>query len=291
ERGDVRDFVLWKAHKEGEPYWDFKIGGQDLPGRPGWHIECSAMARELLGLPFDIHTGGVDLRFPHHEDEIAQSKAGYGVDVAQFWCHNEFLEVEGEKMSKSKGNFFTLRDLMERDIDPIDIRFAMMSAHYGSVYNFTFAGIVAARKAKLRIQEYIYALYELSDSSFKNAEVSSLRQKVFKNLADDLHTPKALEEIFVFINTNPAVDLCSESRTELLAFFKELNDIFAVWEVGPRQEIKVEIPDNIVKLAEERWLAKKERRWADSDRLRDEVLKAGYVIKDTKDSFTVEKIS
>ncbi|MES2764413.1 MAG: cysteine--tRNA ligase [Bacteroidota bacterium] len=289
ERGDVRDFVLWKARKEGEPFWDFTIDGQNLPGRPGWHIECSAMARELLGLPFDIHTGGVDLRFPHHEDEIAQSKAGYGVDVAQFWCHNEFLEVEGEKMSKSKGNFFTLRDLIEKNIDPIDIRFAMMSAHYGSVYNFTFAGIEAARKAKVRIQEYIYALHEISEESFKNTDVNALREKVFKNLADDLHTPKALEEVFIFMNANLAIDFSADSKKELLEFFKELNDIFAVWEITPRSVIKVEIPDIVLKLADERWLAKKERRFADSDRLRDEVLKAGFVIKDTKDSFKIEK--
>jgi cysteinyl-tRNA synthetase len=289
ERGDVRDFVLWKARKEGEPFWDFKIGGQNLPGRPGWHIECSAMARELLGLPFDIHTGGVDLRFPHHEDEIAQSRAGYGVDVAQFWCHNEFLEVEGEKMSKSKGNFFTLRDLIAKGIDPIDIRFAMMSAHYGSVYNFTFAGIEAARKAKLRIQEYIYALHETPAEITESVDVPALRERVFKNLADDLHTPKALEELFSFINAHPAAKVGGHSRAELLQFLKELNDIFAVWEIAPRPDIKVVIPDEILKLADERWLAKKERRWADSDKLRDEVLKAGFVIKDTKDSFTIEK--
>ncbi len=289
ERDSVQDFVLWKARKEGEPFWDFKIAGQNLPGRPGWHIECSAMSRELLQLPFDIHTGGVDLRFPHHEDEIAQSKAGYGVDMANFWCHNEFLEVEGEKMSKSKGNFFTLRDLIEKGIDPIDIRFAMMSAHYGSVYNFTFAGIEAARKAKLRIQEYIYALHESAENSFKNADANVLREKVFKTLADDLHTPKALEEVFVFINANPATNFSAESRQELLEFFKELNEIFAVWEIAPRSETKIDIPDEIQKLADERWQAKKERRWADSDRLRDEVLKAGFVIKDTKDSYSIEK--
>ena len=114
EREQASDFVLWKMKKEGEPFWDYSLDGQNLQGRPGWHIECSAMEYVLLGLPFDIHTGGIDLQFPHHEDEIAQSKAGYGIDPTVFWCHNEFLEVEGEKMSKSKGNFFTLKDLMKK---------------------------------------------------------------------------------------------------------------------------------------------------------------------------------
>ena len=111
-REQVSDFVLWKALKDNEPYWDFTFEGKNLKGRPGWHIECSAMGQALLGLPLDIHTGGVDLRFPHHEDEIAQSKAGYGCETAQFWCHNEFLEVEGKKMSKSLGNFYTLQDVL-----------------------------------------------------------------------------------------------------------------------------------------------------------------------------------
>ena len=127
EREQVSDFVLWKAKKDGEPFWNYTLDSMKLPGRPGWHIECSAMEYELLGLPFDIHTGGIDLQFPHHEDEIAQSKAGYGVDPTLFWCHNEFLEVEGEKMSKSKGNFYTINDLIAKGIDPLDIRYEMIA--------------------------------------------------------------------------------------------------------------------------------------------------------------------
>ena len=136
------DFVLWKPSKDKEPFWESPWG----KGRPGWHIECSAMGNHILGLPFDIHTGAVDLRFPHHEDEIAQSKAGYGVDTSTFFCHNEFLEVEGKKMSKSLGNFYTLKDLLDKGLDPLDIRFSLLSTHYASVHNFTFFGIESAKK-------------------------------------------------------------------------------------------------------------------------------------------------
>ena len=289
EREQVSDFVLWKAEKEGEPSWDFDIDGENLPGRPGWHLECSTMEYEILGLPFDIHTGGIDLKFPHHEDEIAQSKAGYGVEPTVFWCHNEFLEVEGEKMSKSKGNFFTLRDLLDKDIDPLDIRYSMLASHYGSTFNFTFDGISAAHKARVRIQDYIYDLHEDKFENEREVKIELLRNNVFSDFANDLHTPKALAHIFTFINENPASSLDKTSREKAIDFFKELNQIFNVWEIGERKEEKIEIPEEVKELAEQRWQAKKAKDFEAADNLRDKITEMGYTVKDKKDGYDILK--
>lgn len=289
DREQVSDFVIWKAKKDGEPFWEFDIDGKPCPGRPGWHIECSAMEYEILGLPFDIHTGGIDLKFPHHEDEIAQSKAGYGVEPTVMWCHNEFLEVEGSKMSKSKGNFYTLKDLIDKGIDPIDIRFSMFSSHYGSIFNFTFDSIEAARKARLRAQDYIYSLYDDSESGSKKVDIDELKNLVFSEFANDLHTPKALAHLFKFINTNSAKDLDDDSRTEIKEFFRQLNNIFDVWILDKKTSEKIDIPENIAQKALDRFLAKQQKNWELADRLRNEILEAGYMIKDAKDTYTIEK--
>lgn len=292
EREQASDFVLWKAHKEGEPYWDFYIQGTNYPGRPGWHIECSSMEYELLGLPFDIHTGGVDLKFPHHEDEIAQSKAGYSIEPTVFWCHNEFLEVEGEKMSKSLGNFFTLRDLIARGLDPIDIRFAMLSAHYSSKYNFTFDGISAARKARMKVQEYIYDLWDKADGCIDEkieGLALELRDKVFAELANDLHSPKALAALFSFINDNEVDKISVEDARKLLAVMSRVNDIYAAWEIAERKEVKEEIPQEVIDLAEERLAAKKAKDFKRADEIRNKITEMGYSIKDTKEGYEISK--
>lgn len=289
DRESVSDFVLWKARKDGEPYWDFDIHGVLLRGRPGWHIECSAMGHSLIGLPFDIHTGGVDLRFPHHEDEIAQSMAGYGCETSNFWCHNEFLEVEGRKMSKRFGNFFTLRDLMNRGLDALDIRLAMLSAQYNSVLNFTFFGIESAAKARRRVQEFIYDLHEQPTAeSNVLVNIEELQEQLYSALADNLHTPKALERLFAFMNENRPINIAASSRNALLDIFSKMNDIFAVWEIKPRPS--KEIPEKVKILAERRWQAKKERNFAQADALRAEIVLAGYAMKDGKDSYTLENL-
>ncbi|MCX7929945.1 MAG: cysteine--tRNA ligase [Chlorobi bacterium] len=284
EREEVSDFVLWKARKEGEPSWDFELDGQVLPGRPGWHIECSAMGHELLGLPFDIHTGGVDLRFPHHEDEIAQSAAGYGTETARFWVHNEFLEVEGQKMSKSLGNFYTLSDLLERGLDPLDVRYAMLSAHYQSVFNFTFEGIAAARRARRRVQEYIYQLQE-QEGGQQSCNVEELRSEVFAYLTDNLHTPRALAALFTFIGEHPAAQLDRQWQRELLSFFEQLNEIFGVWHIGERPPLH--IPVHVKQLAQERWQARLERNFARADKLRQQIMAEGYQVRDRSDGYDI----
>ncbi len=288
EREQVYDFVLWKARKEGEPYWEFEINGENCAGRPGWHIECTAMEHEHLGLPFDIHTGGVDLKFPHHEDEIAQSKAGYGVDPTAVWCHNEFLEVEGQKMSKSLGNFYTIGDLKNKKINMLDVRYLMLSSHYRSVLNFTFNGIKAAGKARKKVQEYIYDLFLPNGN--KSADAERIKEVCFNWLGNDLHTPKALAEIFTFINGNPAKELNQTTKKKLLTFFRELNKIFAVWEIEPRPEKKVNIPKNIIKIADERFEARKNKDWAKSDELRDKLKSLGWAVKDAKDNFELTQL-
>ncbi len=290
EREQVSDFVLWKARKDGEPYWNFRVNGLNYPGRPGWHIECSAMEYELLGLPFDIHTGGIDLQFPHHEDEIAQSKAGYGLEPTLFWCHNEFLEVEGEKMSKSKGNFFTVRDLLLKGLNPLDIRYAIFSAHYASIFNFTFDGIKAASKARHRIQDFIYDIFDDMLIGTQKADVDKFKLDVFTHLLTDLHTPKALAEIFTFINNNDPKEFDEKTKDKLKGFFKELNSIFEVWTLEPRKEIKIEIPEEIIRMAELRLQAKKDKQFATADLLRGKIEDEGYAIKDAKDSYEITKI-
>lgn len=289
DREQASDFVLWKAHREGEPYWDFELGGQNLKGRPGWHIECSAMEADLLGLPFDIHTGGIDLKFPHHEDEIAQSKAGYEIEPTVVWCHNEYLEVEGKKMSKSLGNFFTLRDLIDKGLDRFDLRYAMLSAHYASSYNFTFDGIKAARSARMKIQNYIHDLHNITNGEIE-IDVNELKNSVFSELGSDLHTPKAISVIFTFINNTPAEKLSLGTRKELIALFTELNRIFDVWSIEARKDEHLNIPETVTSIAQQRFEARRNKNWAESDRLRNEIASLGWTIKDSKDSFTLEKI-
>ncbi len=288
DREQVSDFVLWKSKKGNEPYWDFTLDGKNFPGRPGWHIECSAMEEKLLGLPFDIHTGGVDLIFPHHEDEIAQSKAGFGVEPTYYFCHNEFLEVEGEKMSKSKGNFYTIQDLINRGIDPMNIRFALLSAHYASVFNFTFEGINSISKGRYRIQDFIYSLFE-ENYGEKSIDVEIIREKIFSKLADDLHTPKALAEIFSLINSMSPNELNKSTKESLIELFKELNLIFNVWNIEQKKQVEVEIPDEIIKLADERIAAKAEKDYTKADELRNKIAELGYLIKDSKTGYEIIK--
>ena len=291
DRESVSDFVLWKGKKDSEPAWDFEFQGKNIPGRPGWHIECSAMEKDILGLPFDIHTGGVDLCFPHHEDEIAQSKAGYGVEPTRYWVHNEFLEVEGEKMSKSKGNFYTLRDLTQKGIDPLDVRWLMLSVQYSSRLNFTFAGMEAGRKARFRVQEYIYDLWEKTNGADSAATPLSeaLRNAVFGELANNLNTPKALAELFTFINRNAASTLNSQQAASVLAFLRTLNDIVDVWTFEARPKETLDVPEEVRTLAEARWKARTMKNFAESDRLRGELAARGFVAKDSKDGYTLEK--
>jgi cysteinyl-tRNA synthetase len=284
DRESVSDFVLWKGRKDGEPYWDFNVLDESVPGRPGWHIECSAMSKDLLDLPFDIHTGGVDLRFPHHEDELAQCTAGYHVpEQAAFWVHNEFLEVEGRKMSKSLGNFYTLRDLINKGIDPLDVRLTMLGSHYRSVLNFTFDGIKAASTTRKRVQDYIWDLRDRAEPA-----PGMIIEPFEAALADDLHTPRALAELYTFIGDHPVASVSDTEAPLILGALQRANDVIGVWTFDTRPVVQV--PEAVQVIAEVRWEARLAKNWAESDRLRDDLLAMGWVVKDGKDGYTLEAL-
>ena len=200
EKDDVRDFALWKAAKDGEPFWETPFGR----GRPGWHIECSAMVRKIFGGTIDIHTGGVDLIFPHHENEIAQSEAAYGEPFVRYWIHAEHLLVEGAKMSKSAGNFYTLRDLLEKGYSPRAIRYLLLSAHYRKQLNFTFEGLRQANAALERIDNLLARMGEITADGGESPDVPALASKALEDFTaemdDDLNISGALGRFFEFVH-------------------------------------------------------------------------------------------
>ena len=289
ERDSVTDFVLWKATKPGEPWWDSPWG----PGRPGWHIECSAMGMELLGERVDIHSGGVDLIFPHHENEIAQSEGCLGHPWVSHWVHGEFLMVEGQKMSKSLGNFFSLRDLMAKGVDPIAFRYAIQSNHYRKVLNFSFEGLRAAENALKRIRAFRTRMEgegQAGGGPWKEAveplaRVAQAREAFWAALADDLNTPEALAALFTLISDLNAQDdhvaLTREERDAALAFLDETDAIFAAW---PHEEANLDV--EVEALIEARRAAKAAKQWAEADRVRDQLKALGIVLEDRKDGTT-----
>jgi cysteinyl-tRNA synthetase len=287
ERDSITDFVLWKATKPGEPSWESPWG----PGRPGWHIECSAMGMELLGERMDIHSGGVDLIFPHHENEIAQSEGCLDHPWVNMWVHGEFLMVEGEKMSKSLGNFYTLRDLMEKGIDPVTFRFAIQSNHYRRLLNFSFEGLKAADNSLKRIRIFRKRMeddvapagqgtWKESIDSLKRLEVAE--EAFWDAMLDDLNTPEALAAIFTLISDINAQDdrvaLTREERDAVLAFLDMTNEIFAGW---PKEEATIDA--EVEALIEQRRAAKASKNWAEADRVRDQLKAMGILLEDRKD--------
>ncbi len=283
EKEDARDFVLWKAAKEDEPSWDTEIGS----GRPGWHLECSAMAMSLLGESFDIHTGGVDNIFPHHENEIAQSEAASGKPFARFWLHAEHLNVESEKMAKSKGNFFTLRELIERGYDPIVIRYLLMSVPYRQKLNFTFDGLHAAEQALERIANTLRRLEHTPEvenqGALCQADVEAFRRQLREGLADDLNTAKALAALHTVLHkVNTALDgggISPKVRSALLEAFTEADNVLGIF---PKQEIsETNDDDEIQSLVNQRTEARKNKDFARSDAIRDELTARGILVEDT----------
>ena len=287
ERDSKQDFVLWKAAKPGEPWWDSPWG----PGRPGWHIECSAMGIALLGERIDIHSGGVDLVFPHHENEIAQSEGCLGHTWVNTWVHGEFLLVEGEKMSKSLGNFYTLRDLKAKGFDPMAFRFTIQSNHYRKVMNFSFEGLKASENALRRIRQFRKRMEgdglaggqgEWKESVEPLGRIQAAREAFWAGMADDLNTPEALAALFTLITDLNAQDdriaLTRPERDAALAFLDETDAIFACW---PHEELQADAA--VEALIERRKAAKAARNWAEADQVRDELKAMGIVLEDRKD--------
>ncbi len=287
QKEDPLDFVLWKPKKEGEPYWEAPW----CNGRPGWHIECSVMSKKYLGEEIDIHAGGEDLIFPHHENEIAQSEAANGKPFAKYWMHNAFLNIDNKKMSKSVGNFFTVRDISEK-YDLQVFRFFMLSAHYRSPLNFSAELMEAARNGYDRIVTSVSSLnYLLSNAS---AETMSEEEKallkeaegfVFKfdeAMDDDFNTADALAAVFElvkFINTNASAAGSKEFLQALKDEVLSLSDICGLI-VEKKEEM---LDDDIEVLIAERQAARKEKNFKRADEIRDELAKKGIILEDTRE--------
>src|SRR5579883_512396 len=285
DKADARDFVLWKAQKEGEPGWETPLG----PGRPGWHIECSVMAMKYLGETLDIHTGGVDLVFPHHENEIAQSESLTGKPFARYWLHAEHLIVEGQKMSKSLGNFYTLRDLMAQGYSPEAIRYLLISVPYRKKLNFTFDGLKAAATAIDRLRNFQLRLESERFTAQTNEAMlrrTSEAMTMFDAaLDDDLNAAEALAAVFEFVrDANAAMDAGHFGELNVAPaqeFLEHFDEIFDVLEPAEKEgglsdeEVETKIAD--------RNAAKRARNFALADQLRAELLDAGIILEDTKD--------
>ncbi len=283
EKESIGDFALWKAWDEndGDVRWDSPWG----PGRPGWHIECSAMATALLGPELDIHCGGVDNIFPHHEAEIAQSECVTGRKFVRTWLHCAHLMVEGEKMSKSAGNFYTLRDLIEKGWSGREIRYALLTVNYRLPLNFTFDGLAGARSALGRIDEWVVRLTERSkDASTPVADAvdfSAHTERFFTALDDDLNISGAMGQLFDLIReSNRAMDAGKFNATSaamLLVQWERINSVLGF------ERDAVAIPAEVLMLVEQRQAARAAKNWAESDRLRDAIAELGWIVKDTKD--------
>jgi cysteinyl-tRNA synthetase len=288
DRDSASDFVLWKGTKPGEPWWESPWG----KGRPGWHIECSAMALDVLGERVDVHTGGVDLIFPHHENEIAQSEGAIGHPWVAHWVHGEFLMVEGEKMSKSLGNFFTLRDLVARGVDPLTFRFAIQGNHYRKLYNFSFEGLRAAKATLDRVRTFRQRMEDPPGPPREGApavdldveaRVATARDEFWAALADDLNTPEALAALLTLVTDVNSLDdwrpLPAAARGLVVAFLDETDRIFAAWPTVGR----VVLDTDVEALIAARSAAKAARNWPEADRLRDQLKAMGILLEDRKD--------
>lgn len=277
---DPADFAVWKAAKPGEPAWDSPWG----PGRPGWHIECSAMARTHLGDTIDIHAGGEDLIFPHHENEIAQSECANGCTFARYWMHNAFLNIDNRKMSKSAGNFFTVRQLAEQyGYEPI--RYFMLSAQYRSPLNYTAELIEDCQKSLERLYtcrdnlDFSLAHAGASGDGTLSEKAAAAREKFCAAMDDDLNTPAALAALFDLVREiNTLRDAASkDALAAAAAAFDELTGVLGLL----YNRKKDDIPADILELVDRRAQAKKAKDWAAADAIRDELAARGYVVEDT----------
>ena len=281
EKEDVRDFALWKACKTGEHCWDTDLGR----GRPGWHLECSAMSMRYLGKTIDIHLGGDDLIFPHHENEIAQSEGATGKPFVRYWLHARHLIIDGRKMSRSEGNFFTLRDLLERGEDPRALRYMLISTHYRRLLNFSFDALRAAASALARLDEFALRLQEESfppDSQDIHKEtVHRCRSEFIEAMDDDLNISEALAAVFMLVRDfNSAADDGNLHSDDAAAALQLLQEIDLVLGVINFEQPELE-DEEIEKMIQQRIAARARRDFAESDRIRDLLAERGIILQDT----------
>jgi len=285
DKENARDFVLWKATKPGEPTWDCGCG----PGRPGWHIECSAMALRLLGAaPIDIHTGGVDLVFPHHENEIAQSEGATGKEFAKFWFHIEHLLVDNQKMSKSVGNVYTVQDVLDRGFRLSALRYILLSAYYRKQLNFTWIGLEQAEEALRRITDFLGRVGALSGGGVHpevTARVAAAVEGFDAALGDDLNTAAGLGELFDLIRAlNIAMDNKQVGEADapgIKAAFDHFDQVLGVLSLRQAEEAIPPIPQAEIDAGiQARQDARRRRDFAEADRIRQELLDKGVILED-----------
>jgi cysteinyl-tRNA synthetase len=302
EKEAVHDFALWKRNKEGEPFWQTEIG----PGRPGWHIECSAMSIRYLGDTFDIHCGGVDNIFPHHENEIAQSEAFTEKKFVNYWLHCHHLIVNGEKMSKSKGNFFTLRDLLAKNVDPLALRFLLLSTHYRKTLNFTFEALDQAKASLQRINEFAG---ELKSARFPQGQTQAVGKAIKEaekefvaGLSDDLNISVSLTALFSLVKQMNIRIAQGEIKTrdaeKLAAFLDSVNTVLGVITPMPPVYLKLAgqikatpevrgrlqaLPAEALEKIKTREKARAEKNFRLADQIRQELKAQGILLEDTKD--------
>ena len=297
EKDNLADFVLWKAKKteDGDNFWESPWGH----GRPGWHIECSAMAMKYLGETLDLHAGGVDLCFPHHENEIAQSEACTRKTFSRHWFHNEHLMVEGNKMSKSLGNLYTLADIINKGYSPSELRFALLSGSYRTKLNFSFERMDEARLNLRRIANLAHNLGVIDsyDNLCELAQNGFIEMGPFQSswnaLLEDLNASASLGELFRAIKyvegKLAGQDISEEDRKIYKQGLSTIVNAFG-WDLpdADSQNQDVEVPEKVQFLANQRWEARSNKDWAESDRLRDEINSHGWNIKDDKEGFKLE---
>ncbi len=281
EKEQVSDFAVWKGWDEadGDVYWETELG----KGRPGWHIECSAMSMKYLGEHFDIHTGAVDNIFPHHENEIAQSEAATGKPFVNYWLHALHLIVEGRKMAKSFGNFFTLRDLLDKGYAPLAIRYLLISTHYRQQLNFTFDGLDAARNGLERYLDFIANLADVrgdTDGGEADTFIKQAKEAFEAALDDDLNMSQALGVVFDFIRDINRLKADGKlSKAEAARALETINGFDSVF--GFQKKEKESLDADVEAKIEARENARKNRQWAEADRIRDELLADGIILEDT----------
>jgi cysteinyl-tRNA synthetase len=279
EKESIQDFALWKGKKPGEPFWPAPFG----EGRPGWHIECSAMSMKYLGPHFDMHMGGVDNIFPHHENEIAQSECANGETFVNYWLHCQHLIVDNKKMSKSLGNFYTLGDLLKRGIDPMAVRYLLISTHYRKLLNFTLESLEMASQSLGRIKNFMFSLKNVQAEGKGDPALRSLLeenlQSFSRNMADDFNVSGALGEMFDLIHeVNPRLNaLNREDAAAILSHVEKLNSVLGILEPGDAGPLAAGIEEKIAM----REKARKDRDFARADAIRAELKAQGITLLDT----------
>ena len=286
EKENAKDFALWKGYtaEDGDVSWETEIG----KGRPGWHIECSAMSIKYMGETFDIHSGGVDLVFPHHENEIAQSEAATGKKFVNLWFHNEHLLVDNKKMAKSFGNFYTLRDLFIKGYEAKPVRYLLISSHYRQKLNFSFEGLEAAKNAIERLQNFILKLMEekgREDNKKIKKLIDDAGKKFEEKMDDDLNISEALAVVFSFITDINKEKISKKNADDILKLMKEFDSVLGIIDFK-----KENIPGEILQLVEERENARKNREWEKADKARKEIKEKGFIVEDTKEGPRIRKI-